>query len=188
MRVVAARPNSFTDPSTTDSTEVPRLSCSSAPVIPATGTRRAACHFWSLPDLRSSTTRRLNNLSAAAHHRLHGTSIDTFSDEPNGADTGELGKFRPRRTMRRPLPTPVIGAVSLAALRRARAVPPLARQGAGDACLRGGPKAQLEVADVLPNGRPLDGSWPELPARRRPPVVALLVAAPSPFVTRVPVL
>jgi len=62
----------------------------------------------------------------------------------------------------------------------ARAVPPLARQGAGDACLRGGPKAQLEVADVLPNRRPCDGPWPELPARRLPPVVALLETAPSP--------
>ena len=41
--------------------------------------------------------------------------------------------------------------------------------------------AQLEVADVLPNGRPCDGPWPELPARRRPSVVALLVAAPSPI-------
>ncbi len=33
---------------------------------------------------------------------------------------------------------------------------------------------------MLPNRRPCDGPWPELPARRLPPVVALLETAPSP--------
>src|SRR5690554_7498369 len=45
---VSARPNSFTDAMTARSAEVARRSCSSAPLIPDVGMRRAACQDCSV--------------------------------------------------------------------------------------------------------------------------------------------